>query len=88
MKLRGTFILRQVADEIVAVPVGESALELSGMVLLNEVSRVIWTCLERDADLSAIQTTVTKTFDVSPEEANQDILEFLDQLRKFQLLSE
>ena len=88
MKLRGTFILRQVADEIVAVPVGESALELSGMILLNEVSRVIWTCLERDADLSAIQTTVTKTFDVSPEEANQDILAFLDQLRKFQLLSE
>ena len=39
MKLSGEFVVRQVADTIVAVPVGQTALRLNGMIMLNEVSK-------------------------------------------------
>ena len=42
MKLRGTFTIREVAGEIIAIPVGNTALELNGMIILNPVSRLIW----------------------------------------------
>lgn len=88
MKLRGEFVVRQVMDNIMAVPVGETALRFNGMLLLNNVSKVIWDCLEQGTDLEEIVTAVTESFEVSPQEAETDILEFLDKLRQVQLLDE
>lgn len=88
MKLRGEFVVRQVMDDIVAIPVGEAALAFSGIILLNDVSRVIWQCLEQDTTPEALVQAVTDAFEVSPEEARTDILEFLDKLRTAKLLQE
>ena len=88
MKLRGEFVVRQVMDSIVAIPVGQTALQFNGMLLLNDVSKVIWDRLEQGAELAEIVTAVTDAFAVSQEEARADILEFLDKLRAAQLLDE
>ena len=88
MKLRGEFVVRQVMDNIVVIPVGQTALRLNGMILLNDVSKVIWDCLENGTTLEAIVAAVTDTFDVSDHEAQADISEFCDKLRKLQLLEE
>lgn len=88
MKLNGTFILRQVADEILAIPVGETALRFHGMVLLNGVSRVIWEQLTEQTDLQTIVDAVTEQFEVPEEQAREDILEFLHGLKTANLLEE
>ena len=88
MKLRGEFVVRQVMEDIVAIPVGEAATRFGGMLLLNEVSRVIWTELEKGADVDGLVTAVTAAFEVSEEEARADILELLEQLRNVGLLDE
>ena len=88
MKLCGEFVVRQVMDNIVAIPVGSSALQLNGMILLNDVSKVIWECLEQETDMEHIVSAITDAFEVSPEEARTDIQEFLNGLRKMQLLDE
>ncbi len=88
MKLRGEFVVRQVMDSIVAVPIGQTALKLNGMILLNDVSRVIWECLQQGTDMERIVTAVTDAFEVSPEEAGTDILDFVNKLRDAQLLEE
>ena len=88
MKLRGEFVVRQVADNTVAVPVEQTALQFNGMIMLNDVSRVIWESLQQETDLEQIVTAVTDAFEVSREEARSDIVEFLDKLRKIQLLEE
>lgn len=81
-------MLRQIADDILAIPVGAMALELSGMVMLNPVSKVIWQCLEQETDLQTVCQAVTDRFEVSPEEALQDAEEFIQQLRAANLLAE
>ena len=88
MKLHGEFVVRQVMDQTVAVPVGQTALQIGGMILLNDVSRTIWNCLEQGTTLEAIVTAVTDAFEVSPEEARADILEFCEKLRQLQLLDD
>lgn len=88
MKLCGEFIVRQVMDNIVAIPVGQTALRLNGMIMLNDVSKTIWECLEQGCDLESVVTAVTDAFDVSAEEAQADIQEFCDKLRALQLLEE
>ena len=88
MKLRGEFVVRQVMDNIVAIPVGQTALRLNGMILLNNVSKIIWDCLEQGTDLESVVKAVTDAFDVSADEAQTDILEFCGKLSKLQLLEE
>ncbi len=88
MKLRGEFVVRQIMDSVVAIPVGQTALQLNGMVMLNDVSKVIWQCLEQETEPENIVAAVTEAFEVSQEEARADILEFLDKLRTAQLLEE
>ncbi len=88
MKLRGEFVVRQVMDSTMAIPVGKTALQLNGMILLNDVSKIIWECLEQETHLEAIVTAVTNAFEVSAEEARTDILEFCDKLRQLQFLEE
>ena len=88
MKLIGEFILRQVGEDVVVVPTGETALQFNGMILLNAVSRILWERLEQGCDLPELVTAVTAEFDVSPAEATADIEEFLASLRQAGLLAE
>lgn len=88
MKLCGEFVVRRVMDDTVAVPVGQTALRFNGMIMLNDVSKVIWDCLEQETELEEIVTAVTDAFEVDPLEAQADILEFLDKLKKLQFLEE
>lgn len=88
MKLQGEFVVRQVLDQTVVIPVGKNALTLNGMLLLNDVSQVIWHCLEQGTDTQGILTAVTDAFQVEPEVALEDILEVLQKLKALQLLEE
>jgi hypothetical protein len=88
MKLNGTFTVREVAGEILSIPVGKTALTLNGMIILNPVSKVIWECLDKGAEYEEILKAVTDVFDVAEQEARTDLDEFLEELRKQDLLSE
>ena len=88
MKLCEEFVVRQVMDDTIAVPVGRTALRLNGIIMLNDVSKLIWERLEQGTTLEEIVKTVTNAFEVSAEEAEADAMEFLDKLRKMQLLEE
>ena len=88
MKLRGEFVVRTVVENAVAVPVGQTALHFNGMVMLNDVSRVIWLCLEQETTVEDIVKAVTDAFEVESSQAAADVLEFLQQLRDAQLLEE
>ena len=88
MRLKGEFVIRQIIDDIIAVPIGPTALKFNGMIMLNQVSRLIWNCLEQETDLDSLTAAVTEHFDVSEETARADIQRFLQQLRQADLLDE
>ena len=88
MRLCGEFVVRQVMDNTVAIPVGETALRFNGMILLNDVSKVIWDCLEQGKDLESTVAAITDAFEVSANEARTDIMDFCDKLRQLQLLED
>ena len=48
MKIKSGFIVRKIADQHMAVPVGERSQELHGMIGLNETGAFLWELLEED----------------------------------------
>ena len=88
MKIAGEFILRDVVGEHVLIPMGETALHFNGIISLNEVSACIWQGLEQEKSREELLAAVLEEFEVSPEEAGADLDEFLEMLRKNQLLED
>ena len=84
--LKGNYVLRQIAGEYLAVPISNEAGDDANIVILNPVSQIIWGKLENGSDFNEILNAVTEEFDVSDEEATNDIKEFLNGLEEAKLL--
>ena len=82
------FILREVVGETVAIPSGESAHMLSGLVALNETGLFLFNLLKTDRTEDQLVEALLEEYDTDAETARADVAEFLDLLRQYQLLVE
>ena len=65
MKIRDNFLLRQVADTWVVMPIGQEMLDFNGMLTLNETGALLWQKLQEGADLDGLVAALTAEYDVS-----------------------
>lgn len=82
MKLNENFVLRQVADIWVVLPLKHDTLDFNGMIRLNDSGAILWKSLEQGGGRADLVKTLTMHYDVSPEQAAQDVDEFLEMLMK------
>jgi len=82
LKLKADFVLRQVADTWVVMALGQTSVDFNGMLTLNESGAMLWKCLQDGGDRQAMIDTLTKTYDVSAEEAGADVDAFVENLAK------
>ena len=80
MKINGTFVLREIMDEFILVPVGEAMLSLKGMFALNPVAAEIWKMLEKESSEEEIIQKILDTFAVDEETAREDVSDFISKL--------
>ena len=88
MKLKSELLIREVAGEIIAIPVGQTALQFNGMICLNEVSALIWKGLQAGKTKEDLLESILEEFEVSREDAAADLEEFLRNLRENDLLED
>lgn len=82
MKIIGDFIRREVAGEILLVPVGQTALEFNGMITMDETADLIWQMLVEEASKEEILNRILAEYDVDMQTASQDLDEFLSAMKK------
>ncbi|MBQ3073356.1 MAG: PqqD family protein [Ruminococcus sp.] len=81
MKVSDGFILREIAGETIAIPSGDAARELSGLVALNETGKFLFELLQKDTTEAKLVETLLEEYDATPEDAQRDVADFLDMLR-------
>ena len=87
MKLNEGWILAEIQNEYMAVPVGANADEFAGVVRLNESGRDIWDGLAKGLDEQAIaRMMVQKYAGLRTEKALEGIRRVTDMLRTEGLL--
>ena len=74
-------VTRQIAGEIVIVPVGNCAGQVSAIYTLNPVGSMIWDMLGAATPESTIVQSICQRYEVHPEQAQTDLTAFLDSLR-------
>lgn len=80
MKASANFVLRQIADTYVLIPIGKALVRFDGMVTLNGTGVFLWRQLEQGATRETLADALTAEYDVSREEALADIDAFLASL--------
>ena len=81
MKIKLDFVLREIAGDILLVPAGKTALDLNGMLTLNEVGADIWKMLPEVETEEEIVARILQDYDAEPAQVRKDVSEFLERLR-------
>ena len=88
MHIPSGFIIREVAGETVAIPTGEAAKELSGLVALTESGRLLFELLNTEQTAQSLVQARLDTYDVTYDTAKADVEEFLQIRRENGILIE
>ena len=88
MKAREDFVLRQIADEYLLIPVGEAALKINGLMCLTESGFLLFQKLQTPCTREDLVRSMLEEYDVSEEIAGNDVDEFLAVLKRFEILEE
>ena len=86
MKIKEGFMLRNVADNYIVVPVGKASLEFKGLINLNGVGAFIWECLEKETTMEEVIEKVIKEYNIDNELATRDVNNFINKLVEAKLL--
>lgn len=81
MKIKETFVLRQLADTWVVLPLADRTIDFNGMITLNESGVLLWNALEKGADLDMLVKLLTSEYAVSDAQARTDAEEFIQKLQ-------
>lgn len=76
------FVFRQIDDETILVPIKNNVGDLSAIYNINEVGAYVWDHLDGEKTLLDIKNRVVERFAVSSQEAEEDLMEFVAQLKK------
>lgn len=82
MKIKGGFMLRDVAGSYVVVPMGKEAADFNGMITLNETGAFLWRQLEKGCTREELLAAMQKEYDVTEERAAKGIEKFLAQVEE------
>lgn len=86
MKIKPEFILRPIASSWVIFSLNMDV--EAGMQLLNNSAALLWRQLENGCTKQEMVTALTDEYEVSQQQAQTDVEEFLDQLRSIGCIDE
>jgi hypothetical protein len=80
MRIKKELIMREIAGDVILVPVGQTILENNGLFLLNEISGRIWELLQAGKSAEEISAVLVEEYEAPAPVIRQDLEEFLDTL--------
>lgn len=81
MKIKEGFVLRKIANQYMAVPVGARAKELHGMIGLNETGAFIWERLTGSQNVEEIASQLCEEYEVEHQAAKEAVERFCQKLK-------
>jgi hypothetical protein len=75
-------VFRKIADEYILVPIRQNVGDLENIYTLkNEVAARIWEFIDGKRKVKEIKEKIVEEFEVSPQQAEDDLTLFIEQLK-------
>lgn len=88
MKIKDGFILREVADTWVVVPLGKRVAQFNGLIRLSETGAFLWLNIDQGKEKAALTDLLINEYRIDRETAAADIDAFISDLYQKNLLEE
>ena len=88
MKIKKGFVIRKVLEDYMAVPLGADSTAAQGAVMLNETGLFLWKKLQQPTTKEALLENILSEFAVNKKTVLEDLNEFLESLRKANVLED
>jgi len=75
-------VTREIAGETIVVPVRGGVGDLTGLFTFNEIATGIWEQLSEGGTAEEVTRWVAERYEVSEEQARQDVTNFLEELKQ------
>ena len=85
MTIKKQLVKRNIAGDVILVPVGDSSLTLKGLITLNETAEFIWDRLADTADAAELAARCEE-YDIDAATAKNDVDEILAQFRELEII--
>ena len=83
MKIKEGFMLKQVCEEFMVVPVGAASVDFKSVIRLNETGAFLWKLMaEKDCTEEELVEALLAEYDVAREIAANDVHRIVEQLRE------
>ncbi len=86
MKLVDGFVLKNIADTFVVVPLGTNTVNFRSIISLNESGAFLWSQLETEKTEEELLNLMLNEYDIDEATARADIASFIENLKKADLL--
>ena len=86
MKLKYNFVVRSVANKMVAIPVGNETEEFDCMITLNESGAFVFNLLKEETTKEGLVSAFLNEYDTTKEQAEKTVDEFTQKLRETDIL--
>lgn len=87
MRIKKEFILREIAGEYILIPTGSTTQEFNGLITINDVAAFVWKNIEKVNSVDELISMVLDEYDVDEDVARNDIEEFIQQLKKAEMIA-
>jgi len=87
-KKSGAIVFRKIGDECILVPIRQGVGDLESIYTLNETGARIWELVDGTAKGTEIRDRIIEEFDVTLEEAEEDLVHHLKELASIKAITE
>ncbi len=87
-KKSDSIVSRKIADEFILVPIRQNVGDLESISTLNEVAARIWELIDGKMKVREIKDKIIEEFEVTPQQAEKDLIEYLHQLKEIEAIIE
>ncbi len=87
-KKSDSIVSRKIGDEFILVPIKQDVGDLESIYTLNETAARIWELIDGKIKVRDIKERIVQEFEVTPNEAERDLIEHLQQLEGIRAIIE
>jgi hypothetical protein len=81
-------VTRKTGNEYVLVPIANNIADMNCVFNLNETGAFIWEHIDGTRDVEAIIADMVKEYETDETTAREDVMNFLDRMRKYLIIKE
>jgi len=87
-KKSDSMVSRTIGDESILVPIRQNAGDLDSIYTLNDSAAYIWELIDGKTNVGEIKKRILEEFEVTPEDAERDLANHLQQLTTLKAIVE